>query len=155
MAFVKFRGLTWPDEAAQLLRVSVLDVQTFRGQLVAHNAAPKTLNRRISSLSSLYKYLAGTAAEVRLPIIVPNPAHAQFIFREATDPWEETRALSARPRPPTRRTAGWQFRARLPRSRDSEVLSVLGRQAVHRLPPEGVRLPPRRRFGDDPAPREG
>jgi hypothetical protein len=30
-----------------------------------------------------------------LPITVPNPAHAQFISRESTDPREETRALSA------------------------------------------------------------
>jgi site-specific recombinase XerD len=95
MAFAKFMGLTWPDDAAQLLRVSVQDVQRFRGQLVAHNAAPKTLNRRISSLSSFYKYLAAAAAELRLPIMVPNPAHAQFISRESTDPREETRALSA------------------------------------------------------------
>src|SRR5439155_12838765 len=59
------------------------------------NAAPKTLNRRISSLSSFYKYLAAAAAELRLPIVVSNPAHAQFISRESTDPREETRALSA------------------------------------------------------------
>ena len=32
---------------------------------------------------------------MRLPITVPNPAHAQFISRESTDPIEETRALSA------------------------------------------------------------
>ena len=52
----------------------------------------QTLNRRISSLSSFYKYLAAAAAELRLPITVPNPAHAQFISRESTDPREETRA---------------------------------------------------------------
>ena len=56
---------------------------------------PKTLNRRVSSLSSFYKYLAGCAAEFRLPIVVPNPAHAQFIARAKSDPVEETRALSA------------------------------------------------------------
>jgi len=95
MAFVKFLGLTWPDQAMELLRVSVQDVQRFRGQLVAQNAAPKTLNRRISSLSSFYKYLAGAAAELRLPIMVPNPAHAQFISRESPDARDETRALSA------------------------------------------------------------
>jgi site-specific recombinase XerD len=95
MTFVKFMGLMWPDDATELLRVSVQDVQRFRGQLVAHNAAPKTINRRISSLSSFYKYLAAAAAELRLPITVPNPAHAQFISRESADPREETRALSA------------------------------------------------------------
>src|SRR5947199_2739896 len=49
MAFVKFMGLTWPDQATELLHVSVQDVRRFRGQLLAQNAAPKTLNRRISS----------------------------------------------------------------------------------------------------------
>jgi site-specific recombinase XerD len=95
MAFVKFMGLIWPGQATELLRTSVQDVQRFRSHLVAKNAAPKTLNRRISSLSSFYKYLGAAAAELRLPITVPNPAHSQFISRESTDPREETRALSA------------------------------------------------------------
>src|SRR3954447_16160058 len=95
MAFVKFMGLTWPNDAVELLRISVQDVQRFRAQLVSQDAAPKTMNRRISSLSSFYKYLAAAAAELRLPITVPNPAHAQFISRESTDAREETRALSA------------------------------------------------------------
>jgi integrase/recombinase XerC len=63
--------------------------------MLAAAKAPKTLNRRISSLSSFYKYLAGAAAELRLPINVPNPAHAQFIARESSDPLEGTRALTA------------------------------------------------------------
>lgn len=62
--------------------------------MVRHDAAPKTMNRRISSLSSFYRYLAGAAAELRLPITVPNPAHAQFIARDSSDPVDETRALS-------------------------------------------------------------
>jgi site-specific recombinase XerD len=95
MAFVKFMGIEWPSQASELLRASIQDVQAFRDQLAARDAAPKTLNRRISSLSSFYKYLAAAAAELRLPITVPNPAHAQFISRESTDPREETRALSA------------------------------------------------------------
>jgi len=56
---------------------------------------PKTLSHRISSLSSFYKYLAGAAAELRLPINVPNPAHAQFIAPKSSDPLEGTRELSA------------------------------------------------------------
>jgi hypothetical protein len=32
--------------------------------MMAATKAPKTLNRRISSLSSFYKYLAGAAAEL-------------------------------------------------------------------------------------------
>jgi integrase/recombinase XerC len=63
--------------------------------MLAKNAAPKTLNRRISSLSSFYKYLGAAAAELRLPVTVSNPAHAQFIDRESTDAREETRALTA------------------------------------------------------------
>lgn len=95
MAFVDFMQIKWPDEATALLSVSVKDVLAFREQLVANDAAPKTINRRISSLSSFYKYLSGAAAEMRLPITVPNPAHAQFISRESTDARDETRALSA------------------------------------------------------------
>src|SRR5262249_8966813 len=70
-------------------------VQAFRDELAKLGMAPKTLNRRISSLSSFYKFLAATAAELRLPITVPNPAHAQFISRETADPVYETKALSA------------------------------------------------------------
>jgi site-specific recombinase XerC len=66
-----------------------------RDHLLAAGAAGQTLNRRISPLSSFYKYLAGAAAELRLPITVPNPAHAQFIARESTDPRDERKALSA------------------------------------------------------------
>ncbi|MBI1754595.1 MAG: site-specific integrase, partial [Acidobacteria bacterium] len=83
LAFVQFLGLQWPEEATELLSATVRDVQAFRDELKAKNAAPKTLNRRISSLSSFYKYLAAAAAELRLPITVPNPAHAQFISRES------------------------------------------------------------------------
>src|SRR5437879_8296330 len=95
MAFVRFLNLAWPREATSLLSVSIKDVLAFRDELLAHDAAPKTLNRRISSVSSFYKYLGAAAAELRLPITVPNPAHAQFISRESTDPREETKALSA------------------------------------------------------------
>jgi len=36
--------------------VSILDVQDFKAAMVTDKAAPKTLNRRISSLSSFYKF---------------------------------------------------------------------------------------------------
>jgi site-specific recombinase XerD len=94
MAFVEFRKWSWPEDSAQLLRTSILDVQGFKDDMVKHGAAPKTINRRISSLSSFYKFLGGAAAELRLPITVPNPAHAQFISREASDAVDETRAMS-------------------------------------------------------------
>src|ERR1700722_11561844 len=55
MAFVRFIGIAWPKDCASLLTVSVIDVLAFREAMVAENAAPKTLNRRISSLSSFYK----------------------------------------------------------------------------------------------------
>ena len=58
MAFVRFVGVRWPNEAWQLYRTSVAGVQAFRDKLIADGAAPKTINRRISSLSSFYKYLA-------------------------------------------------------------------------------------------------
>jgi integrase/recombinase XerC len=95
MAFVKFLGIAWPTDSWRLLQASIKDVQAFRDELVARDLAPKTLNRRISSLSSFYKYLAAAAAELRLPITVPNPAHAQFIARQSTDARDETRALTA------------------------------------------------------------
>ena len=95
MAFIAFRHIRWPEDAILLLQTSVADVHAWRDHLVAANAAPKTLNRRVASLSSFFKYLQAAAAELRLPITVPNPAHAQFLGRDAADPREETRALSA------------------------------------------------------------
>jgi site-specific recombinase XerD len=95
LAFVEFLGIQWPEESTHLFTVSVADVLEFRGEMEKASMAPKTINRRIASLSSLYKYLQGVASEFRLPITVPNPAHAQFIPRGSSDPREETKALSA------------------------------------------------------------
>jgi site-specific recombinase XerD len=94
MAFVRFMNIVWPELCALLLTASVPDVQAFRAFMLESRAAPKTLTRRISSLSSFYKYLQGCATEMRLPIVIPNPAHAQFVPREWPDPLEETKALS-------------------------------------------------------------
>jgi len=94
IAFMAFRGIRWPQDAIQLCTVTVGDVQDWRDEMEAENKAPKTLNRRVSSLSSFYKYVQGSAAEMRLPITVPNPAHAQFIARDSTDPVDETEVLS-------------------------------------------------------------
>ena len=58
MAFVEFRKFDWPHDAAELLRVSILDVQGFKDAMTKSTAAPKTINRRISSLSSFYKFLS-------------------------------------------------------------------------------------------------
>jgi site-specific recombinase XerD len=95
MGLVQFLKIRWPTESVQLLTVTVQDLQAYRSWLRDKDAAPKTLNRRIASISSFYKFIAAAAAELRLPIIVPNPAHAQFIARESSDAREETRALSA------------------------------------------------------------
>ncbi len=94
-SFIRFVGFDWPAESWRMYTVSVKDVQAYREHLILHQAAPKTLNRRISSLSSFYKFLAASAVELRLPITVPNPAHAQFISRESNDPLHDTRALPA------------------------------------------------------------
>jgi site-specific recombinase XerD len=72
MAFVAFRGWAWPHDASLLLRASILDVQAFKDHMGKHGGAPKTINPRISSLSSFYKFLSCAAAELRLPITVPN-----------------------------------------------------------------------------------
>jgi site-specific recombinase XerC len=95
MAVVAFIGIPWPAESWRMFSVWVADVQRFREGMIEHQMAPKTLNRFISSLSSFCKYLAGYAADFRLPILVPNPAEAQFIVRAKSDPVDETRALSA------------------------------------------------------------
>lgn len=92
--FRTYLRLKWPEDAGKLLQVSVQTVQDYRDWLIGSDAAPKTINRRISSLSGFYKYLGATSAELRLPIVVPNPAHAQFVPRTSSDPVDETKALT-------------------------------------------------------------
>lgn len=94
MDFVRFMHIDWPRESTRLLTVRVADVQGYRDSLEQRGYAPKTLNHRISAVAAFYKYLREAAIELRLPISVPNPAHSQFIAREAADPVNETRALS-------------------------------------------------------------
>lgn len=95
MHFVRrYLRLNWPEQASELLQISVQTVQAYRDWLAAGHAAPKTMNRRIASLSSFYKYLTAAAAELRLPIIIANPAHSQFIPRLGSDPIDETQALT-------------------------------------------------------------
>lgn len=92
--FIGFLGVRWPEDAAGFLLASVGDVQRWRDGLVAAKRAPKTVLRRVCSLSSFYKFLAGSAAELRLPVNLPNPAHSQFIARSSADPLVETPALT-------------------------------------------------------------
>jgi site-specific recombinase XerC len=94
-ALISYLRLDWPKQSTEMLAVSVGDVMEWRDELEKAGMAPKTINRRISSVSSFYKYLQAVAAEMRLPIVVPNPAHAQFIGRASQDPVAETKALTA------------------------------------------------------------
>lgn len=96
MSFVQFMEFAWPQDALKLLAVKITDVLEYVEQMQGEfGMASKTINRRVASLSSFYKYLAGAAAELRLPITVPNPAHAQFVTRQSSDPRDETKALTS------------------------------------------------------------
>ena len=55
MALVRYLELIWPDDATSLLMVSVSDIHAWRDTLIENEAAPKTINRRVSSVSSFYK----------------------------------------------------------------------------------------------------
>jgi hypothetical protein len=41
MAFVNFAGSNWPEDASQLLQVSVTDVLAFRDRICKGGAAPR------------------------------------------------------------------------------------------------------------------
>ncbi|MEM8712043.1 MAG: tyrosine-type recombinase/integrase [Planctomycetota bacterium] len=92
--FIDYLGLDWPDESHALLQVTVADVQGWRDSMELAGQAPATLNARVSALSRFYKYMREAAIEMRLPIQVPNPAHAQFVRRESSDPVSPTAALT-------------------------------------------------------------
>jgi integrase len=87
--------IPWPEESYRLLAASIPDVLRWRDRMTELHRAPKTINRRVSSLSSFYKYLGAAAAELRLPITVPNPAHSQFVSRSSHDPVRERVSLTA------------------------------------------------------------
>jgi integrase len=108
LSFTEFLGISWPvfdddgplskdsppDESWRLLQASVADVRAWRDEMQADGQAGATLNARLSALSGFYRFMRETAAtELRLPIQVPNPAHAQFIGRESADPVEPTLPL--------------------------------------------------------------
>ena len=95
MALMEFVGVRWPRESTKAFDVSVGDIHDWFEFMRDDGKAPNTINRRISSVSSFYKFLAAIAAELRLPITVANPAHAQFIKRLPSDPVKETPSLSA------------------------------------------------------------
>ena len=94
MAFVGVMGWPWPQESWRFLTVTIAQVSAWRDLMLEEEKAPKTMSRRVASLSSFFKFLGACATEARLPITVPNPAHAQFIRRGGTDPVRETKALT-------------------------------------------------------------
>jgi len=70
----------------KLLLALVADGQRWCHAMMAETKASNTLNRRSSSPSSFYRDLGCSAAELRLPVNVPDPSHAQFIALESSDP---------------------------------------------------------------------
>ena len=95
MSFVRFLGIDWPTEDWRLLKCSVVDVQEWRNFMVkVEGRAPKTVLRRVTSVSRFYDYMREQASEFRLPLIVPNPAHKNHIPREDSDAVSPTTELS-------------------------------------------------------------
>jgi site-specific recombinase XerD len=93
--FVGFSNLEWPEDAAKLFAVTVGQVHAYRDWMVTRCDAPKTINRRIASLSGFFKFLREVAAELRLPIQIANPADKEFIARDNADPVQERRHFPA------------------------------------------------------------
>jgi len=95
MSFVEFLGLDWPERSHEFLSATVPDVRAWRDELAAAGKAPATLNARLSAVSGFYRFMREVSVtELKLPIQVPNPAHAQFIGRESPDPVSPTSALT-------------------------------------------------------------
>lgn len=101
LQFTRFLGLSDDDErtlspgaAQELCRVTVQDVQRYRDYLVELDASPKTINGRLSALSSFYLFMREVAAEYRLPLNLPNPAHREWVPRAQDTAKKPTKALS-------------------------------------------------------------
>lgn len=94
LSFMEFMGWPWPREPWRLVTATISDIAAWRDLMVGCDRAPKTINHRLAAVSAFYKFLAGCAAEARLPIVVPNPAHVQFISRLKNTPVHETLSLN-------------------------------------------------------------
>jgi len=95
MSLAEFLEIEWPREAGHLLPTTIADVRDWRTHLDEEcHVAPKTLNRRLSSVSSFFEFMRGAASDARLPILIQNPAQRDFIGRPAVDPVTETKALT-------------------------------------------------------------
>jgi site-specific recombinase XerD len=93
--FSGFAGIAWPEQAQDLFTITVAQVHAYRDWMLSRGDAPKTINRRVSSLSGFFKFLREVAAEMRLPIQVANPADKEFIARGNADPVDERQHFSA------------------------------------------------------------
>jgi site-specific recombinase XerD len=93
--FIGFAGIAWPEDAPLLFGIKVAQVHAYRDWMIGRSDAPKTINRRVASLSGFFRFLREVAAELRLPIQVANPADKEFISRENADAVEERRHFSA------------------------------------------------------------
>lgn len=91
LQFTKFLELDWNKQPWDALRVTVLDVRRFRDHLAGCGRAPKTIHGRLACLSSFYRYLGAAASEMRLPMVVPNPAGAKLVG------WGESDAVTPTP----------------------------------------------------------
>ena len=93
--FIAFMDIRWPDEDYRFIRdVSVADVQAWRDHMQENGAAPSTLNHRLSALSRFYNFMKEQAAELRLPILLPNPANTNFFARTTAKPRKQAQALT-------------------------------------------------------------
>ena len=93
--FIGYSEIVWPEQAYDLFLITVAQVQAYRDWLIARGDAPKTINRRVASLSGFFRFLREVAAEMRLPVQVANPADKEFIARGNADPVEERRHFAA------------------------------------------------------------
>ena len=133
-SFIAFAGIAWPEQAPALFKVSVAHVHKYRDWMIVRGDAPKTVNRRISSLSGFYRYLREVVAEKRLPIQIANPADKEFVARDNADAVEERRHFSAAKARRTDRSGRRRERLRLSRPRYFEMLVVFRHPHWHPAP---------------------
>ena len=132
--FIEFLGIEWPQASHEFLQVTVPDVQAWRDDMETEGQSPATLNARISAVSRFYGFMREVATEMRLPVQSPNPAHAQFIKRETTEP--------VRPTVPLTRSKAHKLMS-LPSKKDDgmdEVLEVRDRAILATFLYVGLRI---------------
>ena len=124
MDFVRFLGIRWPDESTRLFTVSVADVLAFRDRMLAESKAPKTINRRIASLSSLLQVPPGR--RLRVPAAHhgsesgPRPVHPPGLV----GPARRDEGAVCDPRPAAHGAPLRRHGVRLPGPGDHQVLPL-------------------------------